>query len=184
VRIKGYLPHGPFYSIIFSQNCHKYSKMFALTAHLPRQLCHWMLSKRNRKRIFKARSTLATMSKQQATKLPVALTMLTFWATMSKQRSTLSKGRNFNAKLVWHCWRFWQQSRTLLRGFRATANIIWRRCGVLWSRHSHASVLNHLLTYYLPYFSGRHRDRRKHFLAICHFITWQIYNFPYPLYLH
>ena len=36
-------------------------------------------------------------------------------ATMSKQRSTLSKGRNFNAKLVRHCCRFWQQSRTLLR---------------------------------------------------------------------
>ena len=34
---------------------------------------------------------------------------------MSKQRSTLSKGRNFNAKLVRHCCRFWQQSRTLLR---------------------------------------------------------------------
>ena len=33
-------------------------------------------------------------------------------ATMSKQRSTLSKGRNFNAKLVRHCCRFWQQSRT------------------------------------------------------------------------
>ena len=41
--------------------------------------------------------------------------MLTFCATMSKQRSTLSKGRNFNAKLVRHCCRFWQQSRTLLR---------------------------------------------------------------------
>ena len=36
-------------------------------------------------------------------------------ATMSKQRSTLSKGRNFNAKRVRHCCRFWQQSRTLLR---------------------------------------------------------------------
>jgi len=48
-----------------------------------------------------ARSTLATM--------------LPFGATMSKQRSTLSKGRNFNAKLVRHCCRFWQQSRTLLR---------------------------------------------------------------------
>ena len=36
-------------------------------------------------------------------------------ATMSKQRSTLSKGRNFNAKLVRHCCRFWQQCRTLLR---------------------------------------------------------------------
>jgi len=36
-------------------------------------------------------------------------------ATMSKQRSTLSKGRNFNAKLVRHCCRFWQQSLTLLR---------------------------------------------------------------------
>ena len=36
-------------------------------------------------------------------------------ATLSKQRSTLSKGRNFNAKLVRHCCRFWQQSRTLLR---------------------------------------------------------------------
>ena len=34
---------------------------------------------------------------------------------MSKQRSTLSKGRNFNAKLVRHCCCFWQQSRTLLR---------------------------------------------------------------------
>ena len=42
-------------------------------------------------------------------------TMLLLWATMSKQRSTLSKGRNFNAKLVRHCCRFWQQSRTLLR---------------------------------------------------------------------
>ena len=31
--------------------------------------------------------------------------MLPFWATMSKQRSTLSKGRNFNAKLVRHCCR-------------------------------------------------------------------------------
>ena len=31
------------------------------------------------------------------------------------QLSTLSKGRNFNAKLVRHCCRFWQQSRTLLR---------------------------------------------------------------------
>ena len=36
-------------------------------------------------------------------------------ATMSKQRLTLSNGRNFNAKLVRHCCRFWQQSRTLLR---------------------------------------------------------------------
>ena len=36
-------------------------------------------------------------------------------ATMSKQHSTLSKGRNFNAKLVRHCCRFWQQSRTLPR---------------------------------------------------------------------
>jgi len=26
--------------------------------------------------------------------------MLPFWETVSKQRSTLSKGRNFNAKLV------------------------------------------------------------------------------------
>jgi len=34
---------------------------------------------------------------------------------MSKQSSILSKGRNFNAKLVRHCCRFWQQSRTLLR---------------------------------------------------------------------
>jgi len=41
--------------------------------------------------------------------------------------STLSKGRNFNAKLVRHCYRFWQQSLTLLRhccwcgrGFTAT----------------------------------------------------------------
>ena len=41
--------------------------------------------------------------------------MLPFWATMSKQRSTLSQGRNFHAKLVRHCCRFWQQSRTLLR---------------------------------------------------------------------
>jgi len=41
--------------------------------------------------------------------------MLPFWATMSKQRSTLSNGRNFNAKLVRHCCSFWQQSRTLLR---------------------------------------------------------------------
>ena len=36
-------------------------------------------------------------------------------ATLAKQRSTLSKGRDFNAKLVRHCCRFWQQSRTLLR---------------------------------------------------------------------
>ena len=62
----------------------------------------------------------ATLSKQQATKqqatlLPIASTMLPFWATMSQQRSTLSKGRNFNAKLVRHCCRFWQQSQTLLR---------------------------------------------------------------------
>ena len=28
------------------------------------------------------------------------------WATLSKQRSTLSKGRNFNANLVRHCCRF------------------------------------------------------------------------------
>jgi len=55
------------------------------------------------------------MSKQQSTLLPVASTMLPFWATVSKQRSTLSKGRNFNANLVRHCCRFWQQSRTLLR---------------------------------------------------------------------
>jgi len=41
--------------------------------------------------------------------------MSTVWATMSKQRSPLSKGRNFNAKLVRHCCRFWQQNRTLLR---------------------------------------------------------------------
>ena len=47
--------------------------------------------------------------------LLVASTLLFFWATMSKQRSTLSKVRNFNAKLVRHCCRFWQQSRTLLR---------------------------------------------------------------------
>ena len=57
----------------------------------------------------------ATLSKQQATLLPVASTMLPFLATVSKQRSTLSKGRNFNAKLVRHCCRFCQQSRTLLR---------------------------------------------------------------------
>jgi len=57
--------------------------------------------------------------------------MLPFWATMSKQRSTLSKGRNFNAKLVRHCCCFWQQSRTLLRhccwcwpGLRPTSG--WR----------------------------------------------------------
>ena len=49
-------------------------------------------------------ATLATLSKQHL--LPVASTMLPFWATMSKQRSTLSKGRNFNAKLVRHCCRF------------------------------------------------------------------------------
>ena len=65
---------------------------------------------------YKAQSTLATMSKQQAIiLLPVASTMLPLWVTMSKQRSTLSKGRNFDAKLVQHCCRFWQQSRTLLR---------------------------------------------------------------------
>ena len=69
----------------------------------------------------------ATLSKQQATLLPkqqatVASIMLSFWATISKQRSTLSeqhstlsKGRNFNAKLVRHCCRYWQQSQTLLR---------------------------------------------------------------------
>ena len=34
---------------------------------------------------------------------------------MSKQCSTLSKVQNSNAKLVRHCCRFWQQSRTLLR---------------------------------------------------------------------
>ena len=34
---------------------------------------------------------------------------------MLKQRSTMSKGQSFNAKLVRHCFRFWQQSRTLLR---------------------------------------------------------------------
>ena len=34
---------------------------------------------------------------------------------MSKQRSTLWKGRNFNAKFIRHCCRFCQQSRTLLR---------------------------------------------------------------------
>jgi len=32
--------------------------------------------------------------------------MLPFWARMSKQRSTLSKGRNFNAKLVRYVCRF------------------------------------------------------------------------------
>jgi len=47
-----------------------------------------------------------------------------FWATMSKQRSTLSKGRNFNAKLVRHCCRFWQQSRTLLRQCCQNGNIV------------------------------------------------------------
>jgi len=76
---------------------------------------------------YKARSTLATMSKQQATLLPVASTMLPFWATLSKQRSTLSKGRNFNAKLVRHCCRFCQQSRTLLR------HCCW--CGPSLSNH-------------------------------------------------
>ena len=44
-------------------------------------------------------------------------------ATMSKQRSTLSKGRNFNAKLVRHCCRFWQRCRTLLR------HCCWCGCG-------------------------------------------------------
>jgi len=65
----------------------------------------------------KARSTLATMSKQRS--------------TLSKQHSTLSKGRNFNSKLVRHCCRFWQQSRTLLRhccscgpGFSATSGCV------------------------------------------------------------
>ena len=61
-------------------------------------------------RICKARSTLATMSKPTgnfvACKVAVASTMLPFWATMSKQHSTLSKWRNFNAKLVRHCCRF------------------------------------------------------------------------------
>jgi len=55
----------------------------------------------------------ATLSKQQATFF--ASTMLPIWATLSKQRLTLSKERNFNAKLVRHCCRFWQQSRTSLR---------------------------------------------------------------------
>jgi len=45
----------------------------------------------------------------------VASTLLPKTATLSKQRSTLSKGRNFNAKLVRHCCLFWQQRRTLFR---------------------------------------------------------------------
>jgi len=74
-----------------------YSKKTFFVAHLQR-VTHAAPSA-----VFlqKARSTLATMSKQRS--------------TLSKQHSTLSKGRNFNAKLVRHCCRFWQQSRTLLR---------------------------------------------------------------------
>ena len=37
-------------------------------------------------------------------------------ATMSKQCSTLSKGRNFNAKLVRHCCRFWRNCYDVVAG--------------------------------------------------------------------
>ena len=55
-------------------------------------------------------------------------------ATLSKWRSTMSKGRNFYAKLFRHCCRFWQQSRTLLR------HCCW--CGPRFSR---ASVISSVL---------------------------------------
>ena len=57
---------------------------------------------------------LSQKSRQKKTKVGENKARSTL-ATMSKQRSTLSKGWNFNAKLVRHCCRFWQQSRTLLR---------------------------------------------------------------------
>jgi len=47
----------------------------------------------------------------------VASTLLPKTATMSKQHSTLSKGRNFTI-LVRRCCRLWQQSRMLLRQSR------------------------------------------------------------------
>jgi len=56
--------------------------------------------------------------------------MLKQRSTLSKQHSTLSKGRQFNAKLDRHCCRFWQQSQTLLRhccwcwpGFNVNVNV-------------------------------------------------------------
>ena len=55
---------------------------------------------------------MSSVKKRLPTLAPKARSTL---ATMSKQRSNLSKGRNFNAKVVRHCCRFWQQSRTLLR---------------------------------------------------------------------
>ena len=67
---------------------------------------------------------------------------------MSKQRSTSSKGGNFNAKLVRHCFRFWQQSRTLLRhccwcgpGFSRSLRRL-SRGGVASSTFRHTSVAN------------------------------------------
>jgi len=39
----------------------------------------------------------ASVYRRCIARLPVASTMLLFWATMSKQRSTLSKGQNFKA---------------------------------------------------------------------------------------
>jgi len=51
---------------------------------------------------------------------------------MSKQRSTLSKGRNFNAKLVRYCCRFCQQSRMLLR------HCCW--CGRGFTMHIQVSI--------------------------------------------
>jgi len=59
-------------------------------------------------------------------------------STLSKQHSTLSKVRNFNAKLVRHCCRFWQQSRTLLR------HCCWCGPGLTYRPYAYGV---HLMTY-------------------------------------
>ena len=51
-------------------------------------------------------------------------------ATMSKQRSTLSKGQNFNAKLVRHCCRFWQTKSNVA----STLLLVWTGLNTPWRR--------------------------------------------------
>jgi len=56
----------------------------------------------------KARSTLATMSKQHCRSNCLLLRQCCRFGQHCRRR-------NFNAKLVRHCCHFWQQCRTLLR---------------------------------------------------------------------
>jgi len=127
-----------------------------------RQQCRTKLRPFDKVETNWTRSICFDFAELERTKFRLTLTPKT--ATMSKQHSTLSKGRNF-AITVRHCCRLCQQSRTLLRhccwcgrGFshlwantctpdhlrsrRSVTSVgsLWFQCTVIWKR---VSVLLH-----------------------------------------